>query len=108
MDRVQRAISFIDGHLDDDLSLPQIAEALGISPHHFAHVFRTAVGVAPHQSVIRRRIERAKQLLHGTDLPIVEIALSVGCASQSHFSELFHRLTGFTPHAYRAARQGER
>ena len=107
MDRVQRAISFIDGHLDDDLSLPQIAEALGISPHHFAHVFRTTVGVAPHQYVIRRRVERAKQLLQTTDLPIVEIALVVGCANQSHFSALFHRHTGLTPHAYRAARRAE-
>ena len=108
MDRVQRAISFIDGHLDDELSLPQIAGALGISPYHFAHVFRTAVGVAPHQYVIRRRVERAKQLLQTTDLPIVEIALVVGCANQSHFSALFHRHTGLTPHAYRAARRGER
>ena len=109
MHKMQRALAFIDTHLgDDDLTLAHIAEALGISPHHFAHVFRTAVGVAPHQYVIRRRVERAKELLDTTDLPIVEVALSVGCANQSHFSGLFHRVTGLTPHSYRAAQQAKR
>jgi AraC family transcriptional regulator len=106
--KMQQALAFIDSHLGDDLTLSYIAEALCVSPHHFAHVFRQAVGVAPHQYVIRRRVERAKELLDTTELPIVEIALSVGCANQSHFSALFHRVTGLTPHAYRAARQAKR
>jgi AraC family transcriptional regulator len=106
--KIQRALAFIESHLGDDLTLPCIAEALCISPHHFAHVFRQAVGVAPHQYVIRRRVERAKELLDTTDLPIVEIALFVGCANQSHFSALFQRITGATPHAYRAAQQAKR
>jgi AraC family transcriptional regulator len=105
---LRRALAFIDSHLDDDLRLPHLAETLGISPHHFAHVFRSAIGVAPHKYVIRRRVERAKELLDTTNLPIVEIALAVGCANQSHFSALFHRGTGLTPHAYRAARRATR
>jgi len=105
---VQEALAFIDRHLEGDLTLLHIAEALRVSPHHFAHVFRLAVGVAPHQYVIRRRVERAKELLDTTDLPIVEVALAVGCANQSHFSALFHRITGLTPHSYRAAQQAKR
>ena len=72
-----------------------------MSPFHLAHVFKEAMGVAPHQYVVRRRVERAKELLADTDLPIAEIALKVGCASQSHFSALFHRVTGLTPQNYR-------
>jgi AraC family transcriptional regulator len=105
---LQRALVFIDTHLDEDLTLPQIAEALGVSPYHFAHAFRRVVGTPPHRYVIHRRIERAKELLDTTDLPLVEIALSVGCAHQSHFSALFHRVTGLTPHSYRAAQQAKR
>jgi len=106
---MQQALAFIDSHLGDEhLTLPDIAEALGVSPHHFAHVFRQAVGVAPHQYVIRRRVERARELLDTTDLTIVEIALSVGCAHQSHFSALFHRATGLTPHSYRAGQRARR
>ena len=108
MQNLQRALVFIESHLDDDLTLPHLAETLGVSPHHFAHVFRRAVGVAPHKYVIRRRVERAKELLDTTDLPIVEIALSVGCANQSHFSAMFHRFTGLTPHSYRTAQQAKR
>ena len=108
MRKMQQALAFIDSHLGDDLTLPQMAEALCVSPHHFAHVFKQKVGVPPHQYVIRRRVERAKSLLDSTDLPIVEIALSVGCANQSHFSALFHRFTGLTPLSYRAAQQAKR
>lgn len=108
MQNLQQAFAFIDSHLDDDLTLAQIAESLCVSPHHFAHVFKRAVGIAPHKYVIRRRVERAKELLDTTDLPIVEIALSVGCANQSHFSAMFHRFTGLTPHSYRAAQQAKR
>jgi AraC family transcriptional regulator len=106
--KMEQALAFIDSHLSDKLTLPHIAEAFCVSPHHFAHVFREVFGVAPHQYVIRRRVERAKKLLDTTDLPIVEIALSVGCANQSHFSALFHRVTGLTPHSYRAAQQAKR
>jgi AraC family transcriptional regulator len=105
---IHRALAFIDSHLDDDLTLPHLAETLCVSPHHFAHVFRQAIGVAPHQYVIRRRVERAKELLDTTAMPIVEIALAVGCANQSHFSALFHRVAGLTPHAYRAAQKAKR
>ena len=101
---MQQALAVIDAHLGERLTLPAIAGLLDTSPFHFAHAFKQGTGVAPHQYVIRRRIERAKELLAATDLPLAEIALAVGCASQSHFSALFHRVTGLTPQTYRAAR----
>jgi AraC family transcriptional regulator len=102
--RLSDALTYIDAHLGERLTLPEIAETLEISPHHFSHVFKRATGVPPHRYVMQRRIERAKQLLRSTDLSIAAIALEVGCASQSHFSDLFHRATGVTPRAYRTAR----
>jgi AraC-like DNA-binding protein len=79
------------------LSLPEIAGAHDLSPYHFVRVFKCWMGLAPHQYVIRRRLERGEELLKGTDLPIAEIALAVGCANQSQFSALFRRVTGMTP-----------
>lgn len=102
--KVRQALAFIDRNLGDRLTLPQLAGVLAISPYHFAHVFKRAIGVAPHQYVIHRRIDRAKHLLDTTDLPIADIALAVGCANQSHFSALFHRVIGVTPQAYRGVR----
>jgi AraC family transcriptional regulator len=72
-----------------------------LSPYHFVRVFKRWIGLAPHQYVMRRRLERGKELLEDTDLPIAEIALAVGCANQSHFSALFRRVTGMTPMTYR-------
>ena len=99
--RVQDVIRFIDRNLGERLTLVEMAAALGLNPYHFAHVFKQATRLAPHQYVIRRRLARAKQLLGTTDLPIAEVALVVGCANQSHFSALFHRATGMTPLTYR-------
>jgi AraC-like DNA-binding protein len=99
--RVQEVLAFIDQHLGERLTLPDMAQVLAINSYHFAHVFKQATGLAPHQYIIRRRLARAKQLLADTELPIAEVALAVGCANQSHFSAQFHRATGMTPLNYR-------
>ena len=101
---VERALAFIEAHLGERLTLPAIAHDLGVNPYHFAHLFKRSLGIAPHQYVMRRRVERAKVLLAQTHLPIADIAFALGFANQSHFSALFRRATGLTPHAYRAAR----
>lgn len=99
--KIGQALAFIDQNLDEGLTLPRIAQALTLSPHHFAHLFKRATGVAPHRYVMQRRIEKAKELLAATHLPIATIAYEVGCASQSHFCALFRRAAGVTPQAYR-------
>jgi AraC family transcriptional regulator len=99
--KLQRAIEYIDANLREDISLAGVAEALAMSPWHFAHAFRQTTGLPPHRFVLDRRIELAKSLLRETDLPITEIADRIGCASHSHFSVLFRRRTGQTPRDYR-------
>ena len=98
---MRRAIEYIDDNLRGELTLAAIAEAVALSPGHFAHAFRQATGVAPHRYVLERRVERAKMLLRQSDMPITEIAERVGCSSHSHFSVLFHRITGLTPRQFR-------
>jgi AraC family transcriptional regulator len=102
--QMRRACAFIDGNLAARLTLPAIARSLNMSPYHFARTFKRSVGMAPHQYVIGRRVARAKQLLSESHFPLADIALVVGCANQSHFSALFHRVTGVTPLAYRLRR----
>ncbi len=100
--KLRRAIEYIDENLRSRLSLSALADAVALSPGHFAHAFREATGVAPHRYVLERRVERAKEFLRQSDLPITEIADRVGCSSHSHFSVLFHRVTGLTPRQFRA------
>ena len=63
---------------------------------------KTATGLPPHQYVIARRVERAKQLLRaGTDLALAEVAACAGFSDQSQFCQHFKRLTGVTPGQFR-------
>jgi AraC family transcriptional regulator len=99
--KLKRVLEYIDGNLRDDMTLPDLAKLVAMSPGHFAHMFRQTTGLPPHQFVLERRMERAKGLLRDTDLLITEIAQQVGCASHSHLSAMFHRDTGLTPSEYR-------
>ena len=95
--QVRQAIDYVQAHLDQDLSLAQIAAAISISPTYFSRLFKRATGSSPHQYVIQQRVERAKELLKTTDLAIANVALQVGFSSQSHLTQHFRRLTGVTP-----------
>jgi AraC family transcriptional regulator len=99
--KLRRTIAYIKDHLEQNLSLVTLAAVGKTSPAHFARLFKQATGLPPHQYVLRCRMERAKQLLTETDLPLIEIALQVGCADQSHFTALFRTHFALTPKAYR-------
>jgi AraC family transcriptional regulator len=100
----ERALEFIESHLDRPFSLTQLADALGMSVYYFCRQFKLSMGVAPHQYVTRRRIEKAKNLLWHSQLPITDIALQVGFETPSAFSRLFRQFTGTTPKDFRQQR----
>ena len=73
-----------------------------LSPYHFARQFKASTGRSPHQYVIARRVERAKQLLRGgDDLSLAQVAARAGSWDQGHFTRLFKRLVGVTPKHFR-------
>ena len=99
--KMRRVIEFIEDNLEGDLSLQAMAAEVDISPLYLARAFKAAVGQSPHQYVLGRRIERAKELLRNTDLPVVDVALASGFSSQSHLSHWFIRQVGVSPAVYR-------
>ena len=74
---------------------------------HFAAQFRVSTGIRPHEYLLRRRIERARDLLLQHDSSIADIALSVGFQAQSHFTTVFKRFMGDTPHQWRRSNYSE-
>ena len=101
--RLRAVVEYIEEHLDADPSLEQLAAVAGLSPYHFARQFKAATGLPPHQFVIARRVERARQLLQaGTDVSLAEVAAEVGFCDQSMFTRHFKRLVGVTPGQFRA------
>jgi AraC family transcriptional regulator len=95
-------VEHIEEHLHGSLSLAQMASVVGLNPYHFARQFKAATGLPPHQYVIARRVERAKQLLQaGTAVSLAEVAAHAGFSDQSQFSHHFKRLVGVTPGQFR-------
>ena len=103
--RLQRVREHLAANLSEPISLADLADAAGLSRMHFAAQFRVATGCRPHDYVLQQHIEAAKQMLAGTKAPLVEIALSVGFQTQSHFSTVFKRLAGDTPARWQRSRR---
>jgi AraC family transcriptional regulator len=102
--RLKRVREYVDAHLDRPISLQNLADAAGLSPMHFASQFRQACGVRPHEYLLQQRIERSKEMLLHSRTPVIQIALSVGFETQSHYSTIFKRIVGETPTEWRRLR----
>lgn len=99
--KLRRATEYINEHLENDLTLAEIAAVADLSQYHFAREFRKSIGKTPQQYLMLQRVERAKQLLAQPELPLVEVSLRTGFKNQSHFTTLFRKYTNFTPKIWR-------
>jgi AraC family transcriptional regulator len=96
--RLRAVVEYVEEHLDANPTLEQMAALARLSPNYFASQFRRATGLPPHQYVILRRVERAKQVLQtGGDFSLAKVAARAGFADQSQLSHHFKRLLGVTP-----------
>jgi AraC family transcriptional regulator len=100
-DQARRAKDYIEAHLFEDVALSDIADAAGLSMHHFVRAFKVSEGVPPYRHVLVRRIERAKELIETAEAPIASIGQMVGFKSASHFSRTFADIVGASPRDYR-------
>ena len=102
--RLKRAIDYMREHIAENLLLACIAKAAGLGPSHFTRAFRAATGESPHRYLIRLRIDKARELLEHTRLPITEVGFRCGFEQPTHFATMFRKTVGLSPRAYRAAR----
>jgi AraC family transcriptional regulator len=100
--RLKRVLEFIDGNLSEDISLSALAGVAAMGPHYFSNLFKRSTGLSPHQYVLRRKIERAKQHLRDPKISVVQITAITGFADQSYFTKVFRRVVGVTPTTFRA------
>lgn len=99
--RLREVLSYIEGNLNRNIALGDIAAVAGVSVSHFKSLFRESVGMPAHQYLIRRRVERAKNLIGEGTLSISQIAYETGFAHQSHLARHMRRVLGVTPKALR-------
>lgn len=99
---LNRVIAKIEDELDEELTLTQLSELVDLSIPHFCRAFKQSVGCPPYTFIMRRRIDRAKEFLRHSEMPITAIALSCGFSHSSHFANAFRREMGMSPAAFRA------
>jgi len=103
--QLRRVHEFIEAHLGGDPSIADLARECRLSESQFARAFRRTTGVPPHRWLLKRRIERTKELLLDGDLALSEIALVCGFVDQSHLNRTFVRAEGCGPGKWRRLRR---
>lgn len=101
MRQVRRLGDALAAGLHERWSVQRLAALVDLSPFHFSRSFKAAMGMTPHAWVTLQRMDAAARLVRGTDLSVMEIAVSTGYPSAAHFSQAFRRHWGVSPTAYR-------
>ncbi len=102
----QRALELLRENLDGSVRLCDLAKQCGLSVSHFARSFKATLGISSHQWLIRQRIDRAKELLLQTELPLCDVAALSGFGDQAAFTRTFHRIVGVSPGRWRREYRG--
>jgi len=101
--RLKKVLDYIEVNFSKDIHLNDLAQTAGLSAFHFAKLFKQSTGASPHQYILQRRLERAKELLRKPSMSLSEIGLESGFADQSHFTNVFRRFIGATPSKFRSS-----
>src|SRR6202011_1388101 len=99
--RLRRIKELVHVKMEDDLSLDEMAQSVGLSTAHFARMFRKSTGETPHRFVLRQRLERAKEMLRAPDARVLDVAVACGFKTQQHFAQAFRDVWGVSPTEYR-------
>ena len=99
--QIRRATDFLEDHLDGNIDLQQVAEVCDLSVSHFARAFKQTFRRPPYQWLIERRVDKAKQLMLTSRLPLADIAVRCGFTDQSALNRSFKRTCGVAPGAWR-------
>ncbi|KXF82370.1 helix-turn-helix domain-containing protein [Enterovibrio coralii] len=92
---------YIRQHINRKISVAQMAGSVFLAESQFHHLFKSQMGMTPHQYVLRKRFELAQELLCNSDMSLSQISDSCGFASQSGFTSAFSRFFGVSPARYR-------
>lgn len=95
------ALAFVRAHYFEELTVEQLADAVGISRKHLFYIFKKESGVSPKDCITAYRIEKAKQLLSDGRITVSSVAYSVGYQDAFNFSKMFKKNTGYSPEEYR-------
>ncbi len=100
-ERTEKIQNYLREHLSNNPTAADLAHAADVSPSHLIRLFKDATGLTPRRYLFELRIEKARELLSTTSMPIAEIALELGFFDQSHLNRVFKQIVACTPYEYR-------
>ncbi|WP_372983048.1 helix-turn-helix domain-containing protein [Marinobacter sediminum] len=98
---VELAVAHIEQHLHEKLSQSDIAERCNTTSYHLSRAFKQCYGITFQDYIMRRRLDRAGELLCNASASVSDVCWSVGFRDASYFTRMFSRHTGLTPSQYR-------
>lgn len=106
-ERIKIMLQYIQSRYGEELTTAQIARSAAVSESECLRCFRAMVGTTPIRYVRQLRVQRAAELLAGTDQRIADIAAACGFQEMSYFAKTFRALKGRSPSEYRAEKRGQ-
>ncbi len=97
----KKVLDYIKENFSEQISLEDLSNEVGISPHHFSRLFKSTIGKSPMQFVMSYRLEQAKKMLTNKELTLVDISHKCGFSDQAHFSRSFKARYGKSPKSFR-------
>lgn len=100
-EQILKAKEYLKRHMEKEITVEEVAGWVHLSPSYFSKMFKDSTGFSPYDYLLRLRLERAKELLINTGMPVGEIAYRTGFNSQANFIYFFKKQTGFSPLKFR-------
>jgi AraC family transcriptional regulator len=98
--RLRTIKELVHAKMEDELTLEEMAQSVALTVAHFSRMFRKSTGETPHRFVLRRRVERAKEMLRAPEARVLDVALACGFKTQQHFARVFRHVCGVSPKEY--------
>lgn len=102
---ITKVCNYLDQHLQEDISLEQMANIINVSPFYLSKLFKEEKGITFINFISDKRLEKARDLLEHSDLSIKEITSEIGYNDQNYFSRIFKNKYGLSPKEYRKSNQ---
>ncbi|MCC8118604.1 MAG: AraC family transcriptional regulator [Bacteroidales bacterium] len=106
LDACQQAIHYMKEHIEQHITLVDLAKYTGYSPNHFATLFKKSIGHAPLSYFNLLKMQAAAQMLDSTQMKINQISGKLGYEDTGYFTRLFTKIMGSSPTTYRATSKG--
>ena len=99
--QLNRVVDYIEAHLEEKMMVTDLADLIDVSVGQLIRAFKVSVGVPPFHYIARRRVELACTMMSTTREPLSQIAMACGMCDQAHLSNVFRRMIGMSPLAWR-------